>query len=160
MEIRFENEMYDLSLNGHRKILHNVVEDAFSNLCDVEYDDLDMIHSLISSQDVQGLVNGFFCNGDLTFMQADYSDYLVDALTNSGYSFEKSNVSRSLYATNDNGKEVRISDHVRPAIVQNGVYVGEHDYSYQIIVKDNIVSINKLKENGFSKLNKSEYILG
>lgn len=163
MEIRFENEVYDLTLKGHRKLLHKAVEEYFYSL-DIDYidymDDLDEVQSLISSQDVNGLVDGFFVDGELNFFEVEQDELLADALEQAGYSFEKSNISRSIYAINDNGQEVRISDHKRPAIVQNGAYVGDHHYELEIIIKDNIVNGHQLRMNGFSKLTKNEYLLG
>ena len=163
MEIIFENEVYDLSLKGHRKLLHRAIEDYIDKL-DIEVveylDELEEVHSLISSQDAKRLVNGFFMDGELCFFSVEEENLLVNALNKYGYHFEKSNASRSIYAINDNGQEVRISDHKRPPIVQNGIYITDHYYEHEIIIDGNIVPGRQLKEKGFSKLTKKEYLLG
>ena len=161
MEIRFENEVYDLELAGHRKHLHQAVEEFVEDedWTDELMEELDEIHELISNQDLHGLVNGYFKYSDIIFMAVEENEMLKDALESAGYKVESSRVSRSLYAINDNGEEVRISNHKRPAVEQNGIW-SEVKYEKEIIVEDNIVSLNALKENGFSKMDKTEYILG
>ena len=161
MEIRFNNEVYDLELAGHRRLLHQAVEEFVE---DEEWTDelmveIDEIHELISNQDLHGLVNGYFKYSDIIFMAVEENEMLKDALESAGYKVESSNVSRSLYAVNDDGVEVRISNHKRPAVEQNGIWM-EHEYEKEIIVENNIVSLNTLKNNGFSKMDKTEYILG
>src|SRR5690606_26159408 len=125
MNVKFGNEVYDLELSGHRKLLHDAVNEVVSELdelSDEDYEELEEIHALISNQDVNGLVDGFFLNGDIYFEKVVCNDLLEVALKEAGYSVEKSNVSRSIYAINDRGVEVRISDHKRPAVEQNGVF--------------------------------------
>ena len=161
MEIRFENEVYNLELAGHRKHLHQAVEEFVEDeeRTDELMVEIDEIHELISNQDLHGLVNGYFKYSDIIFMAVEENEMLKDALESAGYKVESSNVSRSLYAINDNGIEVRISDHKRPAVEQNGIW-SEIEHEKEIIVNDNIVSLNTLQNNGFSKLDKPEYILG
>ena len=161
MEIRFENEVYNLELAGHRKHLHQAVEEFVEDeeRTDELMVEIDEIHELISNQDLHGLVNGYFKYSDIIFMAVEENEMLKDALESAGYKVESSNVSRSLYAINDNGIEVRISDHKRPAVEQNGIW-SEIEHEKEIIVNDNIVSLNTLKTNGFSKMDKKEYILG
>lgn len=161
--IRFENEVYDLSINGLRKLLHDAVESHIDEL-ELEYSDfifeeIDQIHELISSQDINSLIDDFWLDGDIYFSEVEQTDLLVEALIAAGYKVEKSNVSRSIYAINDNGEEVRISDHKRPAIEQNGIW-SDIEYENEIIVSDNIVYLRQLHVNGFFKLNKNEYLLG
>ena len=161
MEIRFENEVYDLELAGHRKHLHQAVEEFVE---DTEWteellEEMDTIHELISSKDHEGLIDGYFEYSDIVFLEVEENEMLKDALESAGYQVNSSNISRSLYALNDDGVEVRISDHKRPAIEQNGIW-SEVEYEKEIIVEDNIVKLNVLKRNGFSKLEKTEYILG
>lgn len=161
MEIRFENEVYNLELAGHRKHLHQAVEEFVEDeeRTDELMVEIDEIHELISNQDLHGLVNGYFKYSDIIFMAVEENEMLKDALESAGYKVESSNVSRSLYAVNDDGVEVRISNHKRPAVEQNGIWM-EHEYEKEIIVENNIVSLNTLKNNGFSKMDKTEYILG
>lgn len=161
MEIRFENEVYNLELAGHRRLLHQAIDEYVE---DTEWTEellaeMDTIHQLISNKDYEGLIDGYFEYTDCHFMAVEENELLEDALQSAGYKVESSNVSRSLYAVNDDGVEVRISNHKRPAVEQNGIWM-EHEYEKEIIVENNIVSLNTLKNNGFSKMDKTEYILG
>ena len=162
MEVLFENEVYDLENRGLRKLLHQAVEEYVEGreFTDEMLDELELIHELISAKDYHGLIDGYFEHTGIVFMEVDDNYILERALINAGYKVETSKVSRSIYAINDEGIEVRISDHKRPAIVINGAYVGEHHYEKEIITKDNIVYLRQLKEAGFSKLNRPEYIFG
>lgn len=162
MEIRFENEVYNLELNGHRRLLHEAIEKYISEkeYTDELMEEMEQLHGLISSKDVNGLVGGYFEYSEISFLKVEENELLENALRSAGYEVQTSKISKSIYAVNDEGIEVRISDHERPAIVVNGAYVGEHHYEKEIIVNDNIVHLNQLKRNGFSKLNKPEYLLG
>lgn len=165
MEIRFENEVYNLELAGHRKSLHQAIEEYVNGLeiTDEVLEELELAHNLISNKDVKGLVDEYFAYSNLVFLEVEENELLEEALKNAGYEVDSSRVSKSIYAVNDEGIEVRISDHKRPAIIENGMYIGEHHYEKEIITTDNIVYLRQLKEAGFSKLNKlnkSEYILG
>src|SRR5690625_468110 len=161
MEIRFENEVYNLELIGHRRILHEATEDYVDELAmtDEVLEELELAHRLISNKDMKGLVDGCFAYSELVFLEVEENEILEEALRNAGYEVQTSRVSRSIYAINDEGIEVRISDHKRPAVEQNGIWM-DHEYEKEIIVNNNIVYLNQLKENGFSKLDKVEYLLG
>src|SRR5690625_316817 len=163
MKIRFENEVYDLECRELRRALHeevdNYVYELDAELFDEYQDDLGEIHELISNKNIDGLVDGYFFDGEVNFFTVESDELLFDALIQSGYEVEKSNVSRSIYVINDEGEEVRISDHKRPAVEQNGIYE-EHEYENEIIVKENIIKLAQLKAKGINKLNKSEYLLG
>lgn len=163
MEIRLENEVYDLEIPYLRKLLHEHVENVFDKVVfepeDEDYNDLEKIHELISAQDVNGLLKGFFCNGNIHFTTVREDEMLLNALKEAGYQVEKSNISRSLYAINDDGIEVRIADHKRPAVEQNGIWQ-EWEYDKEIIVKNNIIYGIRLQEVGFSKLPNKEFIFG
>mgnify|MGYP001409750122 FL=1 len=161
MEIRFENEVYNLELSGHRRLLHEAIEDYVDELemTDEVLEELELAHRLISNKDVKGLVDGCFVYSELVFLEVEENEILEEALRNAGYEVQTSRVSRSIYAINDEGIEVRISDHKRPAVEQNGIWM-DHEYEKEIIVNNNIVYLNQLKENGFSKLDKVEYLLG
>ncbi|RKJ62830.1 hypothetical protein D7X33_26225 [Butyricicoccus sp. 1XD8-22] len=164
MEIRFNNEVYDLTINGLRKLLHDDVNSIFNEIdepTDSQYNELELIHEYISSKDIEALTSDGFFEVEMFFELVHENDLLIEALKINGYSVESSNVSRSVYAINDKGIEVRISDHKRPAIVQNGMYIGEHDYSIELIVDDNIVNGERLVSNGFNKMDiEKDYILG
>lgn len=162
MEVLFENEVYDLENRGLRKLLHQAIEDYVEGreFTDEMLDELEVIHGLISAKDYKGLIDGYFEHTEIAFLEVDDNYILERALRNAGYKVQTSRVSRSIYAINDEGIEVRISDHKRPAIIENGMYIGEHHYEKEIITKDNIVYLRQLKEAGFSKLNRSEYIFG
>lgn len=161
MEIRFENEVYNLELNGHRRLLHEAIEEYVNGLeiTDEILEELELAHELISNKDVKGLIDGFFVYSELVFLEVEENELLEEALKEAGYEVQTSRVSRSIYAINDEGIEVRISDHKRPAVEQNGIYM-DHEYEKEIIVNNNIVYLNQLKANGFSKLDKVEYLLG
>ena len=162
MEILFEDVVYDLESRGFRKLLHQAVEEYVEGreFTDEMIEELELIHELISAKDYSGLIDGYFEHTEITFLEVDDNYILERALKNAGYEVKTSRVSRSIYAINDEGIEVRISDHKRPAIVVNGAYVGEHHYEKEIIIKGNTIYSKQLKEAGFSKLNRSEYIFG
>lgn len=161
MEIRFENEVYNLELRGHRRLLHEAIEGYVDELemADEVLEELELAHELISNKDIKGLVDEFFAYSELVFLEVEENEILEEALKNAGYEVQTSRVSKSIYAINDEGVEVRISDHKRPAVEQNGIWM-DHEYEKEIIVNNNIVCLNQLKENGFSKLDKVEYLLG
>ena len=162
MEILFENVIYDLENNGFRKLLHQAIEEYVEGreFTDEMLDELELIHELISAKDYSGLIDGYFEHTGISFYEVDDNYILERALKNAGYEVQTSRVSRSIYAINDEGIEVRISDHKRPAIVVNGAYVGEHHHEKEIIVKGDTIYLRQLKEAGFSKLNRNEYIFG
>src|SRR5690625_3184026 len=115
MRVRFENEIYNLEYSSDRRILHEVIEEYVGELEDEVLEELELAHELISNKDVKGLIDGFFVYSELVFLEVEENEMLKDALESAGYKVESSNVSRSLYAINDNGEEVRISNHKRPA---------------------------------------------
>ena len=162
MEILFDDVVYDLENRGLRKLLHRAIEEYVEGreFTDEMLDELELIHELISAKDYSGLIDGYFEHTGISFYEVDDSYILERALRNAGYKVETSKVSRSIYAINDDGIEVRISDHKRPAIVVNGAYVGEHHHEKEIIVKGDTIYLRQLKEAGFSKLNRNEYIFG
>lgn len=162
MEIRFGNTAYNLDRSGFRKLLHDAVDEA---AYDLELDDdmleeLEQVHALISSKNVDALLDGFFLNGHILFYPVEHDDFLKNALEEAGYKVTQSFASFSLYVINDDGEEVRISNHKRPAYERNDGLYDEHEYENEIIIKDNIVKIHDLKANGITKLTKDEYLLG
>lgn len=158
MEIIFDNEVYDLSIKGLRKLLHREVSEFAAELYEADYDELEEIYNLIENEDALGLIDGFFLGGEISFYAVESNDMLITALHEAGYVAERSNISRSIYAINDNGQEVRIADHKRPAIEQNGIYT-DHEYENEIIVKGNVIYMTDLQRYGFTKLNKASYLL-
>jgi thermostable 8-oxoguanine DNA glycosylase len=168
--IEFKNEIYDLKSSADRYLLHQELDKAweteFSPLWDyVEEDqetleeELQKAHILISAQDEKGLEEhsiGF--SYELGFGVVQNDEMLVEALKETGYKFEKSAASRSVYVTNKNGKEVRIADHKRPAYEVGGVFY-DHEYDYEIITENNIVSKKQLEQVGIV-LTGEKYYLG
>ncbi|MBC1899085.1 hypothetical protein HCA68_15555 [Listeria booriae] len=160
--IEFKKEVYDLTLPGLRKMLHDEVNEAFNALDGEVYDgyedELDTIQTLISNQAVIALEDGFWANGELTFTRVKENEMLVVALCKAGYKVEESNASRSIYVINDNGQEIRISDHKRPAFQTIGGSYSDHDYT-EVIVEDNTITNKLLRNNGISKLEEECYYL-
>ncbi|WP_277630355.1 hypothetical protein [Atopococcus tabaci] len=159
--IEFNNEIYELEYSGMRKALHQAVEEAFNELyepTDEDYEALEEAHRLISAQDVQGLINHDIAT-EIFFYQAKETDYLAEALIEAGYKVEKSNASRSLYVMNDNGQEVRIADHRRPAAPTVGGNYQDWEYEKEVIVSDNKIEKWQLEQVGI-QLPNEEYFLG
>ncbi|MDT0112497.1 hypothetical protein QJV45_18675 [Listeria booriae] len=160
--IEFKKEVYDLTLPGLRKMLHDEVNEAFNALDGEVYDryedELGTIQTLISNQAANALVDGFWANGELTFTCVKENEMLVVALCEAGYKVEESNASRSIYVINDNGQEIRISDHKRPAFQTIGGSYSDHDYT-EVIVEDNTITNKLLRNNGISKLEEECYYL-
>lgn len=152
--IRINNLILDLNISGHRKLLHEAVEEHANLEREDAFDILDEIHEAISNQDEEKVMDTEYYELDLDMDVVEEDDILEQALKNAGYKVEKSNISSSIYAINDEGKEVRISDHERPAIVQGNVAVYEHEKGF--IVKGIEVSSNALIRLGFSKLEKNK----
>lgn len=163
MLIRLENEVYDLEISGHRYLLHQkineIADDFEADFYDEYYEDIARVHELISSKDKSSLINGFWANGEIIFFDVEEGELLENALAAAGYEVRKSNVSKSIYAINDENIEVRISDHKRPAYEHNGSWF-EHEYDSEIIAKNNTVNGKQLISAGFGKLDKNkEYLL-
>lgn len=164
MLIAFKNDVYDLSISGLRRSLHTEVNDTFSELDGEEQDEyqeeLETIHTLISEKNASKLEEGFWFNGEAVFSLTEAQEYLEISLKEAGYQVEVSNISRSVYVLNDQQEEMRIADHKRPAFEVNGSYES-HEYAKEIIVSNNKVSSNCLRDNGLTKLEKHRtYFLG
>ena len=155
--------VYDLTFKSDRYHLHQMINDyVYDELTDgtlVEedeqevYDEEEKVHELISNQDGEGLENGSF---EYFFFEV-IEHTLVEALKEAGYEVERSNASASLYV-NLNGKEIRISDHKRPAYDSgNGIYL-DHEYDAEIITDDNRVTKKQLEKVGIN-LNEEVYYL-
>ncbi|MCD2208552.1 hypothetical protein [Listeria booriae] len=143
-------------------MLHDEVNEAFNALDGEVYDrhedELDTIQTLISNQAAIALEDGLWANGELTFTRVKENEMLVVALCEAGYKVEESNASRSIYVINDNGQEIRISDHKRPAFQTIGGSYSDHDYT-EVIVEDNTISNNLLRSNGIIRLEQESYYL-
>ncbi|SFH68482.1 hypothetical protein [Pisciglobus halotolerans] len=162
--IEFKNNIYDLSIAGLRRMLHEALDEEFYNVFEDpqedEQEELQKAHELISAQDATKLAEHMI-GYDISFMLVKEKDMIEEVLKESGYEVEKSNVSRSLYAINDSGEEVRISDHKRPAYqVKGAVGYVEHEYEKELIVEENKVTKAQLINVGFSRLGQEEYFLG
>ncbi|EAC2431462.1 hypothetical protein E3C06_02525 [Listeria monocytogenes] len=162
--IQLNEEIYDLTISGLRKALHDEVSEFFKNMDGENHEEygaeLEEIQTLISEQNGVELEAGFWANGEIEFLTVSEKDYVLNALQEAGYTATESNVSRSIYAINDLGNEIRISDHERPAFEVNGNYE-KHEYESQIIVAGNEINSNLLIKNGFSELEENvKYYLG
>ena len=78
------------------------------------------------------------------------SEIVENALIEAGYQVTRSNHGVSLYAVNDNGEEIRISDHKRPPIIQGNVPIHEHEEGF--IIDGIEVNSDSLIKFGFSRL--------
>ncbi|EJP4628170.1 hypothetical protein NUI08_001113 [Listeria monocytogenes] len=162
--IKLNEEIYDLTIAGLRKALHDEVSEFFKAMDGEDYDEygteLEEIQTLISEKNGSDLEAGFWANGELEFITVSEDSYVLNALQEAGYTATESNVSRSIYAINDLGNEIRISDHERPAFEVNGSYE-KHEYESQIIVAGNEINSNLLIQNGFTKLEENvKFYLG
>lgn len=167
--ILFNNRVYDLESSVDRYWLHTELEEVYDKefyIPDFEDEDLQALdeelaaaHDLISAKDEKGLEDhtiGF--NYELSFSIVESNELLIDALKETGYEFEKSAASLSVYITNRDGEEVRIADHKRPSYEVGGVFY-DHEYEHEIIVKENTVYKKQL-ENAGVFLPKEKYYLG
>ena len=153
---------YDLSCRVDRRFLHQMIDDyAFDELATDDFDteerieeERQRVHELISSQDVNGLENELF-----EFFNFEVIEHtLQEALEEVGYEVAKSNASSSLYVKL-NGKEIRISDHKRPAYDSGNDIYEEHVYDAEILTDDNRVTKKQLEKVGI-KLDEEAYYLG
>lgn len=162
--IEFNNEVYDLEMSFSRKCLHEDLDNAFYDLYEPTEEmeaELQQAHDLISAQDAKGLDSITIGMSDIRLNLVKQENMIVEVLKEANYQVEESNVSRSIYAINDNGEEVRISDHKRPAYqVEGAVGYTDHQYDNELIVDDNKVTKAQLIAAGFSRLGSEEYFLG
>nr|WP_227662732.1 hypothetical protein [Listeria seeligeri] len=149
---------YDLTTSGLRRSLHSEVAEFFKQLDGEDYNEyeneIDEIQNLISMQKGEDLEKGFWVNGDLAFYVIKNDAFIKETLEKAGYEVLKSEVSFSLYAKNDEGKEVRISDHDRPAYEVNGDYVKHDDIT--ILVEKGEINSSRLIQKGFKKINENK----
>ncbi|WP_277631538.1 hypothetical protein, partial [Atopococcus tabaci] len=140
--IKFNNELYELDMRQTRRLLHEAIDEAFNELdepTEEMEDELQEAHELISAQDEDGL-DGFMVGYDIYLEKVQETARLEEALKEAGYQVESSNISRSLYVTNDEGEEVRIADHTRPSVATIGGNYVNHEYENELIVKENKVT--------------------
>lgn len=162
--IEFNGNVYNLENSAGRKFLHEDLDTEFQTVyeepTEEAEEELQEAHTLISAQNAQGL-SDMLVGFDIGFGLIKPENMIVEALKEAGYKVELSNVSRSFYAINDNGEEVRISDHKRPAYqVEGAVGYVDHEYSNELIVDDNKVTKTQLVKKGFNRLESEEYFLG
>lgn len=162
--IEFNGNIYDLENSAERKFLHEDLDTEFQTVyeepTEEAEEELQEAHSLISAKDAKGL-SDMLVGFDISFSLIKPENMIAEALNSAGYHVEESNVSRSIYAINDNGEEVRISDHKRPAYQADGAvgYI-DHEYNNELIVSDNKVTKSQLIQAGFGRLGTEEFYLG
>jgi maltoporin len=162
--IKFNGKLYDLEQSFERKMLHEDLDQEFYETyeepTEEAEEDLQEAHQLISAQDLNSL-DKKFVGFDIQFELIEDKNMIVEALKAANYHVEESNVSRSIYAINDDGNEVRVSDHKRPSFQANGAvgYI-DHQYDNELIVSDNKVTKSDLIKFGFSRLGLEEFYLG
>ncbi|HGO1493131.1 TPA: hypothetical protein ACK0CK_002763 [Staphylococcus aureus] len=149
MKVYFDKSLYDLESKGQRYLLHNdvdkILNDAYSDLMDIEYDKrlvAEKIHTAISSKDVETIKcmheNAIDFEFELEIVEKDLKELLLE----NGYEVYESDLTFSLYVINDNGKEVRISDH-------KITYYNADCFSYQeyeIIDKHGVIKRSDLEK--------------
>lgn len=156
-----EYYVFDLNSRVDRRLLHEMIDEYADELIDGDYDRIDdieeekeRVHELIRSQDAKALYDELLEFFGFNLIE----NTLQEALINAGYIVEKSKASASLYVKVD-GKEIRISDHKRPAYDSGGGIYEEHDYAGEIITEDNRVTKRQLEEVGIN-LDEEVYYLG
>lgn len=163
--IEFKNEVYDLEMRFDRKMLHEALDEAVNEYYDgIEMDDdaeeeYQAAHDMISAKDESGLDGFLIGMSDISFYKLTKDELLKEALELAGYKVEKSHMSSSHYIINDEGKEVRVSDHKRPAVADaSGIY-HDHEYELELIIDETTVTSSQLKEYGI-ELKEGKYYLG
>lgn len=159
--IKLNNEVYDLTMRQTRRLLHEELDSLVYDSEDVTEemeDELKTAHELVSNENEKEL-DEFMIGYDIYLEAVSENAQLEEALKEAGYTVDKSNVSRSLYVTNDNDEEVRIADHKRPAAATVGGNYVEHEYENEVIAVNNVVASQQLKSVGI-QLEEGEYLLG
>lgn len=163
--IEFKNEVYDLEMRFDSKMLHEALDEAVNEYYDgIEMDDdaeeeYQAAHDMISAKDESGLDGFLIGMSDISFYKLTKDELLKEALELAGYKVEKSHMSSSHYIINDEGKEVRVSDHKRPAVADaSGIY-HDHEYELELIIDETTVTSSQLKEYGI-ELKEGKYYLG
>jgi hypothetical protein len=163
--IEFKNEVYDLEMSFERKLLHESLDEAVNEYYDgIEMDDdaeeeYQAAHDMISAKDESGLDGFLIGMSDISFSKLAKNELLKEALELAGYKVEKSHMSSSHYIINNEGKEVRVSDHKRPAVADaSGIY-HDHEYELEFIIDGTTVASSQLKEYGI-ELKEGKYYLG
>lgn len=167
--IMINNNIYDLSLAFDRKQLHSLVDNFyFENDMEEESDEfaseIAELHSLITKQDVSAILNiesicspiSFEC---LTFEKEP--KFLQSALNDLGFQVEKSTISRSIYVKigedeEGNPLQLRVSDHKRPAVNVNGIYM-DHNYYKEYITSNPYITGTELINLGFEVNTNEKY---
>lgn len=163
--IEFKNEVYDLEMSFERKLLHEALDEAVNEYYDgiemdedaeEEYQDA---HDMISAKNESGLDGFLIGMSDISFSKVSKDELLKEALELAGYKVEKSHMSSSHYIINDEGKEVRVSDHKRPAVADaSGIY-HDHEYELELIIDGTTVASSQLKKYGI-EVKEGKYYLG
>src|SRR5699024_10939463 len=103
--IEFNGNVYDLENSAERKFLHEDLDTEFQTVyeepTEEAEEELQEAHALISAKnakELSELIIGF----DIHFELIKSENMIAEALKAAGYHAEESNVSRSIYAINDN----------------------------------------------------------
>lgn len=157
--IKLNDFIYSLETKYERNLLKEAISEIAWSSCQEEEIICELTEEAekaIDNQDEVSLSNVDLWEVDVNIHIVNESEFVLNALKSVGYQVESSNISNSLYAINDEGKEIRISDHKRPAIVQDGVAIHEHEEG--LIIKGIELNSNILISEGFSKLNPNQTI--
>lgn len=142
--------VFDLKSNSDRKFLHEMIDDQADLIGRSEedmhgyeayeevQDEAQEFHEAVSERDVS----------ELSLMHFDFDiieKSLEEALFEAGYNVMKSNASSSIYVQID-GKEIRISDHARPAYDSGNGVMEDHEYDAELISEDRLIKGKDLKK--------------
>lgn len=151
--IKFKNEGYDLNCNVSRRFLHEAIDQESMEI-DLEmvdedelYEWVEQAHALVSAQDEKGLDRLIDPTDEGNYFILIKAQNLMDALDESGYDYNVSASTKSMYITNDDDDEVRISDHKKDLFNTVG-----------IVTENGEITSAKLAEHGIL-LDEGVYVL-
>ncbi|MDC3412508.1 hypothetical protein [Terrihalobacillus insolitus] len=148
--IELNGRFYDISIKNIGKMLMKDIDElVHENVEEVDYEVLEEANEAIEDGDEKALLNTDLWEMHVNVAVIEENEIIENALVEAGYKVNRSSHGVSLYATNDQNEEVRISDHKRPPIMEGLVPVQEHEAGFII---ESEVNSNELITLGFNKL--------
>jgi len=144
--------VFDLKSNSDRKFLHKMIDDQ----ADIIGRSEEGMHGYEAYEEVQEEAQVFHeavSERDLSKLSLMHFDFdiiektLDESLFELGYSVMKSDASSSIYVQME-GKEIRISDHKRPAYDSGSGVMEDHEYDMEIISEDRLIKAKDLENLG------------